>query len=170
MQNSSCILHYNGPINDKILTQLRDKHLLHLDVPSKLERKLFMILVELGQNVAKYSAERSESTNYGIGTLTINKEQNSLIFKTQNLATKASAIKVMNRCNQLSLMDRKTLRDLRKEIMGMPFNPDHIGARLGLIQISLYAAKPLESYYEVINGREDIAQLSMAVHIAIPNK
>lgn len=168
MPKSNCILEYQGPVNDEILTQLRDKYLLPSGVSPKLERKLFMVLVELGQNIAKYSAERSNATQNGIGSLAITQIGESLVFSTQNLTTKSSAVHVVQRCKELSTMDRKRLRDLRKDIMSQPLNPNHTGANLGLIQLNLHAETPLISSYKSLTKQNKFVQLSMKVKVKAP--
>ncbi|MGB0524848.1 MAG: SiaB family protein kinase [Flammeovirgaceae bacterium] len=148
MQDDNGIVYYKGPIDNNVLTEQRMLGLHQHAISPKLEKKLFMVLVELGQNIAKYSVERSEDTDCGIGEISVIKENDKFIFTTKNLASKKAAEQVMNRCAQLNSLDRKTLRSLRREIMSMPFNPNHIGAKLGLIQVCLYADSPVQTSYE----------------------
>lgn len=147
MPKTNCILYYQGPVNNTVLTEQRMQGLHQQGISLKLEKKLFMVLVELGQNITKYSIERSKKTNCGIGELSIFRDEHVFTFKAKNLAKRAAAIQVINRCKQLNSLDKNMLRTLRREIMSMPFNPNHIGAKLGLIQVCLYADSPLETEF-----------------------
>lgn len=164
MTEENCILHYKGPVNTEVLTQQRMQTFSDTAIPNKLEKKLFMVLVELGQNIGKYSLEQSAEPKCGIGEITIFKEGGGFTFTAKNLAKQASATQVINRCNQLNTLERNMLRTLRKEIMKMPFNPHHVGAKLGLIQVCLYSNKPIEAKFEE-TSTEGIGYLSIKVQV-----
>lgn len=163
MQKNNYILYYNGPIDNEVLTQHRFQELNIDAISPKLEKKLFMILVELGQNIGKYSLSKAEKTACGIGELSIVKEGSYFVFRAKNLAKREAAIQVIHRFEQLNTLDRKTLRDLRRDIMSMPYDPTQIGAKLGLIQVCLYSDKPVEATFDSPN--ENHGTLSITAQI-----
>lgn len=164
MEEANRILYYYGPIDNDVLTAQRAKGLPNTDISVKLERKLFMVLVELGQNIAKYSLDRTNGA--GIGELSVFHYEDEVVFEAKNLASKDAAMHVINRCKQLNGLSREMLRSLRREIMAMPFNKSHIGAKLGLIQVCIYAEGDLNAQFETTQETDKV-QLSISTKIKI---
>jgi hypothetical protein len=129
-------------------------------------KKLFKVFIELAQNIALYSAERSPTTdseNSGEGII-IFKEFNSYFqIYTGNMAFKQDIEALKEKIDKINQMSRDELREYKRKMRKSP-NPDMGRGNIGLIQVALVSRNPIEynilkldndKYFAIISSKID---------------
>ncbi|MEA2043648.1 MAG: SiaB family protein kinase [Bacteroidota bacterium] len=148
---------YTGPFDGSILSVMAKNIEFSLSSNPSVNKRMFKIFLELAQNISFYSAEKNiDNYNQGVGTLTIKEFENYFLFATGNIIEHKDAEIVIGRCEKINLLDRKELREYKREARKRAHSKIG-GGNIGLIQVALtsrnklqYKTIPLEdgeSYY-----------------------
>lgn len=162
---SNTPLSYKGPIDDHILQVIGTYIEGLLKDSPKAGKKLFKIFIELAQNISYYSAERSKLANdkdIGTGMVLINEMSDYYAFTTGNLVKTDDIISIIEKSEHINSLDREELRQYKREQRKLPPGKKG-GAHIGLIQVALTSANPLD--IEVIPVDDKHSFFSIAVKI-----
>jgi hypothetical protein len=140
------LLRHAGPFtSDVVVTRGRElKELPGLSPDAR--HRLFASFVELAQNIARYSAERSATTgeDRGVGEITLAAGADGLLRLTAtNAVPAATAETLAARLSTLAGLDAAGLKQLHRERRRAGPPPGSLGAGLGLIELARHAAAPL---------------------------
>lgn len=163
--NQDILLSYKGPFDEYILAQIGTyiKQIIAKD--PKASKKMFNIFIELAQNISFYSDELNNldiEKKIGIGTLVIAEFENHYAFSTGNIVRNDDVVAVIEKCEIINSLDREGLRQYKREQRKLPQGPRGSG-HIGLIQVALTAANPLE--FEVVPVNDRHSFFSIVVNI-----
>jgi hypothetical protein len=157
---------YRGPIDEKILQAIGYYIEGALSKHPKAGKKIFKIFIELAQNISYYSAEKSifkkEAKEVGAGTVLIGESTDSYTFVTGNLVKNDDIYAIIEKSEIINSLDREGLREYKREQRKLPHGPKG-GAHIGLIQVALTAAQPLD--IEVTPVDDEHSFFSIAVKV-----
>jgi len=158
-------LSYKGPIDDQILQAIGTYIEGLLKESPRAGKKVFKIFIELAQNISYYSAETSILPNnkeIGTGMVLINATANHYTFMTGNLVKNNDIVAIIEKSEIINSLNREELREYKREQRKLPPGRKG-GAHIGLIQVALTSAHPLD--IEVNPVDDDHSFFSIAVKI-----
>ncbi len=163
--NQKIQLSYKGPFDKHILAAIGNYIKTVLRSNPKVSKKVFSIFIELAQNIAYYSAEVNnfaDEQETGVGTLVIGEFDQRYTFHAGNTVKNEDIVPVIDKCRVINSLDRQGLRKYKRELRNQP-QGKRGGAHIGLIQVALTAANPLD--IEVIPIDDEFSFFSLAVSI-----
>lgn len=163
--NQDIQVSYKGPIDERILSVIGYYIEVILGKYPQASKKIFKIFIELAQNVSFYSAEKNalrHEKTIGAGTLVIGEFGKFYTFVTGNLVKNEDVIPLLEKCEIINSLDREALRQYKREQRKLPPGAKG-GGNIGLIQVALTAACPLD--VEVTPVDEDYSFFSLAVKV-----
>ena len=133
-----------GPVDGDILTLLAENIEQTLWRSETQRRRFFKIFIELAQNVALYSEEKSivKEKEYGEGTLIISDYGEYFLFTAGNIVTQETKKALSDRGEEINSLNRVELRALKRKLRKLGNNKG--GGNIGLIQVALLAKNPIE--------------------------
>ncbi len=152
--DTNLLLAYKGPFLIDILSNLGNYIRQMYGSDSQIGNKLYKVFFELTQNVAKYSAEKKPFNNSvysGIGSLSLEDNDEALILKTSNLIRSIDGPVLQRYCDEINNMNRNQLRDYRSEKRKQIIDIRDTGAHIGIIQIGLLSLNKLDLDIKSIN-------------------
>jgi len=109
-------------------------------LPPSIGKKIFAVFIEMVQNIAYHSSERSPSLSsnleYGVGQLIIEDNIDVISITTINRVDKKSAVDLEIKCNKINELSRSELREYKRELRLRPVKKSNC-ANIGLVQMSL---------------------------------
>lgn len=144
MFKNNIVASYVGPFDSDILTLLAENLEATLWQNETIRRKFFKIFVELAQNIALYSNERSvtKGKEYGEGTLIISDYGDHFLFTAGNIVNPQVKKLLAKRTKTINSLDRMGLRALKRKLRNRGNKKG--GGNIGLVQVALLAKNPLE--------------------------
>lgn len=144
MFENSIVASYVGPFDGDILTILAENLEQTLWHNETQRRRFFKIFIELSQNIAYYSEEKSivKGKEYGEGTLLINDYKDYFLLSAGNLVSAKTKEFLMERCEEINSLDRFGLRSLKRKFRMLGNNKG--GGNIGMVQVALLSKHPLD--------------------------
>lgn len=138
------LLSYKGPFSQMVLNILGTYIKVIIGKYPKQSEKIYRILYELAQNVSFYSAQRSKLDDdaFGIGSMVILETDDAYYFITGNSVDNDNVEPLLEKCETINQLDSKELRAYKRAQLGLPDSAMG-GANIGLIQVAITAANPL---------------------------
>ncbi|MCK5537417.1 MAG: SiaB family protein kinase [Bacteroidales bacterium] len=164
--DSSVYFSYMGPIDQYVLRIITDylNKITRRNTP--YGKKLFIILVELLQNISNYSAEKKqlvEEKAAGVGSVILAESKNAITFITGNLIRTKDIVPLTEKCSIINSLDKKMLKEYKKKEMNRPFGAND-GAHIGLIQIALSSNKPLKTKIQHIDNNFSYFSITVSLN------
>lgn len=144
------ITFYKGPIYKEVIGVLSKILMSRNEIIHSKKKKLFSILIELIKNIEHYSAEKEN--NVGIGLVNLYFTSQFLVCSAGNKITKEQAIQLQKRIKFINNLNRKELRDYRRQFINKPFGENE-GANIGLINVRLISDNLLDFDIKAINNK-----------------
>lgn len=151
---------YAGPFDNEMLTILAENLEETLWEDESIRRKFFRIFIELSQNIALYSFERTKffekkyfedeegnikytikEKNCGEGIFMICDDGNNFYFIAGNYIDEKSKNILSARAGAINSLDREGLRALKRDLRANA--KAHGGGNIGLVQVALTSKKPI---------------------------
>ena len=98
---------FYGPFNLQLISFIGKYLNDNLNVDEQIKMKLYKVLIELAQNVALYSAEKSQmpgNSIVGMGTLQIRNTGSEIQCTTINKISKEHAPILLKNCNEIIIL------------------------------------------------------------------
>jgi hypothetical protein len=165
--DTNLLLAYKGPFLIDILSNLGNYIKQMFGNESQIGTKLYKVFFELTQNVAKYSAEKKPINNslyYGIGSLSLEENNDALILKTSNLIRSSDGPILQRYCDEINQMNKNQLRDYRSEKRKQIIDIRDTGAHIGIIQIGLLSLNKLELDINAIDETFSVYTISATIN------
>jgi hypothetical protein len=158
------LISYKGPFDKNILSYIGNYLRVIISKNSKISKKIFSIFIELAQNISFYSAEKEKITDErkGIGTLVIGEFQDYYSFGAGNVVNNKDIIPVIEKCEIINSLDREGLRRYKREQRNLPLG-NYDGAHIGLIQVALTAANPLDIEVNPIDSKTSFFSIQVKI-------
>ncbi len=158
-------LSYKGPIDDRILQAVGFYIEGLLKATPKAGRKVFKIFIELAQNISYYSAETSilpDNKEIGTGMVLINESNDYYTFMTGNLVKNDDIVSIIEKSEIINSLDHDELRQYKREQRKLPPGRKG-GAHIGLIQVALTSANPLDIEVSPIDDEHSFFSIAVKI-------
>ena len=162
------IIYYKGVFSDNVLSRISTNIRKKMSTSKILSKKLFSIFIELGQNVALYSAETNNygdlQKGQGVGVVRVNDNGSSYELTVANMIEKGKSAKLIDRITRINKLDEKSLRKFKIEQREQPREEGQLGGNIGLIHVALQAGNPFTFDVKQMNDRYDYLILNIEIN------
>ena len=142
--------HISSDVGKEVLSFTETK-LAEEDVELNLRRRVFSILVEILENVAKYSPGREPEEKFGMPVAMIKLEDEVYSLTTGNLILNENLEHLKGKLDTINRYDKVGLKELfRKSLSGQTISSDSTG-NMGLIDMARKSGSKLVYQFEQIN-------------------
>ncbi len=154
MASNNIYLIWSGHISPDVGKEvlfLTETKLMEDEIESSLRKRVFGILVEILENVSRYSAERTHEKELGMPVAMIRYEDRVYSLTTGNLVTASNADRLREKLDLINSYNRDGLRELLMESLRMKPTDSGSTGNLGLIDIAMKSSEKLLYTFEKIN-------------------
>jgi hypothetical protein len=142
--------HISQDIGKEVLSFTETK-LAEEDIESNLRKRVFSILVEILQNVSRYSPGKEAEVKYGMPVAIIRLEDNVYTLTTGNLILNSNVEHLKQKIDIINKYDKNGLKEFyRTSLSGQQFNTDSTG-NMGLIDMARKSGSKLEYQFDKLN-------------------
>jgi hypothetical protein len=142
--------HISSDVETEVLT-LTENKLLQEDVELTLRRRVFSVLVEILENVAKFSPGKEPEKKFGMPVAMIKLEHGDFSLTTGNLIQNVKVEDLKSKLEIINKYDNMGLKELfRKSLSGQTISSNSTG-NMGLIDMARKSGSKLEYQFEQIN-------------------
>ncbi len=133
------------------------------DVEANQRRRVFSILVEIIENVAKYSPGPEPEEKYGMPVAMIRLDDRTYSLTTGNLILNENIVYLKEKLEMINQYDKRGLKELfRKSLSGQTPNTESTG-NMGLIDMARKSGSKLEYEFEAVNDQYSYYTLTVKV-------
>jgi hypothetical protein len=170
MDEQGVYLSYVGPIYQGFVEEtvefLKDKVGILINSKARTQ-KFFIVLIELVQNIMRYSSEEYFDGNVKqkvrSGVLVIGYKEDSFFLQSGNMIFNTQVKDLEERLEILLSSDSKTLTSMYKERLTSPEGNASESAGLGLIEVARKASQPFEYKIEKISDNKSFFSITVII-------
>lgn len=163
-------LSYKGPFDSPVLSVIGNYIKTIIGKSTNESKRIFRIFIELAQNIAYYSADRSKADiENGVGIMLIRENRDHFFLHAGNEVPSEDIFPILDKCEVINSLDREGLRAYKREQRNLPRGVKG-GAHIGLIQVALTSANPLDIKVTPINDEFSFFSVTVTVDKTIENK
>ncbi len=142
--------HISADVGDEVLS-IAETKLTEEDIESNLRKRVFSILVELLENVARYSPGKEAEIKFGMPVAIVKLVDQTFSITTGNLILNTQVDHLKEKIDIINKYDKKGLREFFiKSLSGQTINTDSTG-NMGLIDMARKSGSKLDYQFEIIN-------------------
>jgi hypothetical protein len=142
--------HISPDLGKEVLSFTETK-LIEEDVESNLRKRVFSILVEILENVEKYSPGRDAEEQFGMPVALVRLENKEYVLTTGNLILNDNVGQLKEKIDYINACDKNGLKELfRESLSGQTLETDSTG-NMGLIDMAIKSGSKLVYEFEKIN-------------------
>jgi hypothetical protein len=142
--------HISPDVGKEVLSFTETK-LTEEDVEANIRRRIFSILVEILENVSKYTPSKEEEEKYGMQVAIIRLEDDDYTLTTGNLIPNAEVANLREKLDLINTSDKIGLKELfRMSLSGQNISTDSTG-NMGLIDMARKSGSKLVYKFEEVN-------------------
>jgi hypothetical protein len=154
--------HISPDVGKEVLSFTETK-LVEEDIESNLRKRVFSILVEILENVAKYSPGRDPEEKFGMPVAMIRLENGEYSLSTGNLILNSKVEHLKEKLETINKFDKVGLKELfRKSLSGQSISTDSTG-NMGLIDMARKSGSKLVYQFEKLNDLYSYYTLTVKV-------
>lgn len=154
--------HITPDVGKEVLSFTETK-LVEDDIESNLRRRVFSILIEIIENVAKYSPGSEAEEKFGMPVAMIRLDDKTYSLTTGNLILNENVDHLKGKLDHINQYDKIGLKELfRKSLSGQTGNNDSTG-NMGLIDMARKSGSKLIYQFEKINDLYSYYTLTVKV-------
>ena len=154
--------HISPDVGKEVLSFTETK-LSEEDVESNIRKRVFSILVEILENVSRYSPGREPEEQFGMPLAMIRMEDKDYSLTTGNLILNEDVEELKGKLEIINAYDQVGLKELfRKSLSGQTIITDRTG-NMGLIDMARKSGSKLEYQFEKLNDLFSYFTLSVKV-------
>ncbi len=154
--------HICPDVGEEVLSFTETK-LTEEDIEANLRRRVFSILVEILENVAKYSPGREPEEKYGMSVAIIRLEDDVFVLTTGNLILSSRINDLKEKLDTINKFDEAGLKKLFiKSLSKQTVETDSTG-NMGLIDIARKSGSKLRYQFEQVNELYSYYMLTVKV-------
>lgn len=154
MAENNVYLIWSGHIStevEKEVISFTETKLVEEDIELNLRRRIFSVLVEIIENVAKYSPGKEPEEKFGMPVALIRLEDNEYTLTTGNLILNEKVEDLKGKLDTINKYDKVGLKELfRKSLSGQTITSNSTG-NMGLIDMARKSGSKLVYQFEQIN-------------------
>lgn len=166
MSDNNIYLIWSGHISpdvEKEVLSFTETKLSEEDIESNLRRRVFSILVEILENVAKYSPGKEAEEKFGMPVAMIRLVDKEYALTTGNLILNENVNHLREKLDTINKYDKVGLKELfRKSLSGQTISTDSTG-NMGLIDMARKSGSKLIYMFEKINDLYSYYTLTVKV-------
>lgn len=169
MKNNISVLHFKGRLTfEKIgilLNELKNKR-DEFDIGPVLYKKLLTLMIELLENILKYSEHYEDITiekQEFLPEFELNHTGDSFILITRNPVRQKAIDIVTKKIDRLNGSDEEGLKQYYRETITNGIFTEKGGAGLGLIEMAKITARPLEYEFRSVGNGISIFELKLSI-------
>ncbi len=160
------VLMYQGAMSQTILATMA-KRLRKAEDDYLLSKRLFAIIIELGQNINHYSEKREFSVadrrDVGYGMFVVQKTETHYIFTAANKIKTSKISKMKNHCEHINSLKPKELRVFYRSQRRATRQDGHYGGNIGFIEMVRKSNNPLQTEFTLSDKEDKMAYFSIQV-------
>lgn len=154
--------HISPDIGKEVLSFTEAK-LASEDVESNIRRRIFSILVEILENVSKYTPGKDLEEKYGMPVAIIRMEDEDYTLTTGNLMLTSEVENLKEKLETINKYDKLGLKELfRQSLLGQNISTDSTG-NMGLIDMARKSGSALVYEFEKVNETYSYYTLTVKV-------
>jgi hypothetical protein len=154
--------HISPDVGKEVLSFTETK-LSEEDIESNLRKRVFSILVEILENVAKYSPGSEPEEQFGMPVAMIRMVGKVYALTTGNLILNSNVEHLKEKLDLINKFDKIGLKELfRKSLSGQTISSDSTG-NMGLIDMARKSGSKLEYQFEKVNDLYSYYTLTVKV-------
>jgi hypothetical protein len=154
--------HITPDVGKEVLSFTETK-LAEADIESNQRKRVFSILVEILENVAKYSPGRNPEEQFGMPVAMIRLADKVYSLTTGNLILNSNVDHLKEKLETINKYDKVGLKELfRKSLSGQTISSDSTG-NMGLIDMARKSGSKLVYQFETINDLYSYYTLTVKV-------
>jgi len=154
MSENNVYLIWSGHITQDVgkeVLSFTETKLTEEEIESNLRKRVFSILVEILENVAKYSPGRQAEEEFGMPVAMIKLEDKTYALTTGNLILNKDVEHLKEKLDTINMYDKVGLKELfRKSLSGQNISTDSTG-NMGLIDMARKSGSKLIYQFEEVN-------------------
>ena len=154
MAENNVYLIWSGHITtdvEKEVLSFTETKLTEEDVELNLRRRIFSVLVEILENVAKYSPGKEPEEKFGMPVAMIRLEDDVYTLTTGNLILNENVEELKGKLDNINEFDKVGLKELfRKSLSGQTIKSNTTG-NMGLIDMARKSGSKLDYQFEQLN-------------------
>lgn len=159
---------FKGEVSSNLVADSLDKIEEQLiDVPSKIKKKIYNVLVECMQNLFHHSETLPSKPNFKetgkYVACILSKNSIGYHISTGNFINEKQKIFLDRHLSHINTLDRDQLKDLYKEILNNQEFSDKGGGGLGMVDISRKSGSKL--FYDFFDYNEGVSFFSLSINI-----
>jgi hypothetical protein len=154
--------HFSSEVGKEVLSFTETK-LSEGDVDSVLRRKVFSIMVECLENVAKYSPGREAEEEFGMPVAMIRLTGHIYLITTGNLIKKEQIAPLKEKLDLINSHDKAGIKELfRESLINQNLESESTG-NMGLLEMARKSGHKLEYQFDDINDEYSYYMLTVKV-------
>jgi len=155
--------HFSSDVRKEVL-DFTETGLSEKSIKSSVRRKVFGILVEALDNVAKHSPAGADAEKYGMPLVMIQLEgENYYTITTGNLIDNDKILPLKEKLDIINSTDREGLKNLLKESLRNQMLSSESTGNLGLVEMARKSEGKLDYTFEPVNERYSYFTLTIRI-------
>jgi len=168
MLQRDLMLVYEGRVTQqltKTFANMAEQSMEKEDEDNSVRRKVFHVMVECLQNIAKHTddAETGESLIPGNGIFLVGKSEEKYVITTGNTVAKAKTIPIRELLEEINTLDAVGIKALYKKQLKESRLSEKGGAGLGFIDIAKKTGQRIGYSFISVNDKTDFFLLKVTV-------
>ena len=166
LAHKDVVLMYQGAMSQTMLATIA-RRLREAEKDYLVSKRLFAIIIELGQNINHYSEKREFSVNdkreVGYGMFVVQKTETHYIFTAANKIKTSKIEKMKNHCEYINSLNGKELRSFYRSQRKATRQDGHYGGNIGFIEMVRKSNNPLQTEFTISDENKELAYFSIQV-------
>ncbi len=154
--------HITPEVGKEVLSFTETK-LAEDEIQSNVRKRVFSILVEIIENVAKYSPGNESEEKYGMPIAMIRLDNKTYTLTTGNLILNENVDKLKGKLDFVNKYDKKGLKELFRKSLSDQTNNSESTGNMGLIDMARKSGSKLEYKFERVNDLYSYYMLTVKV-------
>jgi len=166
MSDNQIYLIWSGHITSEVgkeVLSFTETRLTENEIESNVRKRVFSILVEIIENVAKHGAGKDASQKYGMPVAILRFEGNTYIVSTGNLIANEKIDQLKDKLERINSLDKEGLKELFTSSLYHQTGTTESTGNMGLIDMARKSGKKLIYRFEKIN--EEYSYYTLEVRI-----
>jgi hypothetical protein len=154
--------HFSQDIGKEVLS-FTETRLSEEDVDSQVRRKIFSILVETLENVAKYSPGLEAEEKFGMPVAMIKMNNGTYSLTTGNLIPNVNVTQLRDKLDEINSSDKAGVKELfKKALLELNIESDSTG-NMGLLEMARKSGNKLDYKFEKVNDQYSYYTLTIKI-------
>ena len=173
MLDKRLTLAYEGEVTQEItkaFTSMTEKNLEKVEEDGKIKKKVYHVMVECLQNIAKHADDETETASDNLeeglaktGIFLIGSDENEYFITSGNGILNENIADLRDMIDNINALDADGLKELHKFKMREGAISEKGGAGLGFIDIARKTGNPLEYHFEPIDAKSSFFLLKSRI-------